>query len=265
MEQIIEVKIPTSAKRQRYKTTANVKPGSFVVVENDGVLFCAEIVKISPASDQTATPIVRVATKADLQKAKDCKAKAVAMIAKTKELIKKNNLSMKIFDADFTLDEKKLIVFFTADGRVDFRELVKDMAAAFKKRIELHQVGSRDQVQKMGSVGICGRECCCHKHLMDFNHVSIKMAKQQGLSLMPNNISGACGKLLCCLEYENSEYAKIFKDMPEVNSSINTPNGTGKVVFNNLIKKEVHVKIGDEISTFPLDVIMALNKKGKHE
>ena len=171
---------------------------------------------------------------------------------------------MKIFDAKLTLDEKKLIVYFTADGRVDFRELVKQMAGDFRKRIELHQVGARDEVQQMGSVGICGRNCCCGQFLKDFNHVSIKMAKVQGLSLMPNNITGACGKLLCCLEYENEEYLKLYKEMPAVNSEVETPDGKGVVMFNNLVKKLVSVKVGDEVKEYPLDALSGKNPKEKN-
>lgn len=260
MESIIGVRVASQPKVQPFLADFDIKKNDFVVVETKLGLELGQVACLQHKAENVAQKIIRKATEGDLKKASANKEKAKDFSKKTKQMIKNLGLDMKLFDADLTLDEKKLIVYFTAEGRVDFRELVKQMAAAFKRRIELHQVGSRDEVQKLGSVGICGRKCCCGAFLTDFNHVSIKMAKVQGLSLMPNNITGACGKLLCCLEYENEEYVKIFNMMPPVNSTIKTPDGKGTVMFNNLVKKMVDVKVGDEVKSFPLEEILKLNK-----
>lgn len=260
MESIIGVRVASQPKVQPFLADFDIKKKDFVVVETKLGLELGQVACLHHKAENVAQKIIRKATEGDLKKAKSNKEKAKEFSQKTKQMIKNLGLDMKLFDADLTLDEKKLIVYFTAEGRVDFRELVKQMAAAFKRRIELHQVGSRDEVQKLGSIGICGRKCCCGAFLTDFNHVSIKMAKVQGLSLMPNNITGACGKLLCCLEYENEEYVKIFNMMPPVNSIVKTPDGKGTVMFNNLVKKMVDVKVGDEVKSFPLEEILKLNK-----
>ena len=260
MESIIGVRVASQPKVQPFLADFDIKKNDFVVVETKLGVELGQVACVQHKAENVVQKIIRKATEGDLKKASANKEKAKDFSKKTKQMIKNLGLDMKLFDADLTLDEKKLIVYFTAEGRVDFRELVKQMAAAFKRRIELHQVGSRDEVQKLGSIGICGRKCCCGAFLTDFNHVSIKMAKVQGLSLMPNNITGACGKLLCCLEYENEEYVKIFNMMPPVNSTIKTPDGKGTVMFNNLVKKMVDVKVGDEVKSFPLEDILKLNK-----
>ena len=256
----IGVRVASQPKVQPFLAEIPMQKNDFVVVETKLGLELGQVVCLHYKDEKCAQKIIRKATEHDFKKAASNKEKAKDFAKKTKQMVKNLGLDMKIFDADLTLDEKKFIVYFTAEGRVDFRELVKQMAAAFKRRIELHQVGSRDEVQKLGSIGICGRKCCCGAFLTDFNHVSIKMAKVQGLSLMPNNITGACGKLLCCLEYENEEYVKIFNMMPPVNSTIKTPDGKGTVMFNNLVKKMVDVKIGDEVKSFALEDILKLNK-----
>ena len=257
MEQI-GVKVSTSFKALRLNVNTELILGQKIVVETDlGVELGEVCLSHNEKSDEAK--FVRIAEKGDLDRFLQNQEKAKQYLDKTRQFAKTLSLEMKIFDAVLTLDEKKLIVYFTADGRVDFRELVKLMAGDFKKRIELHQVGARDEVQQVGSVGICGRNCCCGQFLKDFNHVSIKMAKVQGLSLMPNNITGACGKLLCCLEYENEEYLKLYKEMPAVGSEIETPDGKGKVMFNNLVKKLVSVKLNEEVKEYPLDVLQGSN------
>ena len=266
MEQsIVFVRVDSSAKPLQCVFEETLKKDDFVVLETPVGLELGVVERLGNEEIKETINILIIADIKDIEKAQENAKKLPMYKERTKEIVKKLNLEMKIFDASVTLDDKKLLVFFTAEGRVDFRELVKEMAATFKKRIELRQVGARDEVQKMGSVGICGKECCCGKFLTDFNHVSIKMAKVQGLSLMPNNITGACGKLLCCLEYENDEYNKIFKQMPAVNSTIKTPDGNGVVVFNNLIKKLVQVRVKDEVKEYPMDVILKHNKKEKDE
>ena len=261
MEQV-GVKLKTTPKVLQVRADVVLKSGQKIVVETDLGLELGEVCTNTPEKNLEAK-FVRVAEKEDIDRFWQNQQKARQYLDKTKKFVKRLCLEMKIFDAILTLDEKKLLVYFTADGRVDFRELVKLMASDFKKRIELHQVGARDEVQQMGSIGICGRNCCCGQFLKDFNHVSIKMAKVQGLSLMPNNITGACGKLLCCLEYENEEYLKLYKEMPAVGSEIQTPDGKGKVVFNNLVKKLVSVKLNEEVKEYPLETLLAKEKNGK--
>ena len=149
-----------------------------------------------------------------------------------------------------------MVISFTSEDRVDFRELVKVLASKYKKRIELRQIGVRDEVKLVGAIGPCGRVCCCNGYFNDYPHVSIKMAKTQNLSLNPSNISGICNKLLCCLSYENEYYSDISKKVPKVGSFITTPKGKGKVLFNNLLKQTVDVMLeSDDIETFSIDQI----------
>ena len=157
---------------------------------------------------------------------------------------------MKMIDAEYTFDMSKLSFSFTADNRVDFRELLKSLASEFKTRIELRQVGARDESKILGGYGPCGRPLCCSNHLRDFGKVSIKMAKDQGLSLNPTGINGVCGRLMCCLAYEEDEYSKVLQRMPKLNSKVKTPEGEGTVTFNNVLKEEVSVKFVNEDGSY---------------
>ena len=150
---------------------------------------------------------------------------------------------MKLIDCEYTFDGSKIIFYFTAEGRVDFRDLVRDLAQAFHVRIELRQVGIRDEAKLLGGLAPCGRPCCCASFLQDFKKVSIKMAKTQGLSLNPGKISGLCGRLMCCLEYENEYYSDVYKKMPKIGSEVETPDGKGSVISNNMLKLITRVKI----------------------
>ena len=179
-----------------------------------------------------------------------------------KEKIEKHKLNMKLIDCEFTFDNTKVIFYFTSETRVDFRELVKDLASHFRIRIELRQVGIRDEAKLLGGLGPCGRACCCSSCLGDFARVSIKMAKTQGLSLNPGKISGLCGRLMCCLQYENDYYSETYKLMPKINSEIKTPDGKAIVMSNDMLKKVVTAKItlqdgSVEIKQYPLDKIKA--------
>ncbi|MBR5145283.1 MAG: stage 0 sporulation protein, partial [Clostridia bacterium] len=178
------------------------------------------------------------------------------------EKIEKHKLNMKLIDCEFTFDNTKVIFYFTSETRVDFRELVKDLASHFRIRIELRQVGIRDEAKLLGGLGPCGRACCCSSCLGDFARVSIKMAKTQGLSLNPGKISGLCGRLMCCLQYENDYYSETYKLMPKINSEIKTPDGKAIVLSNDMLKKIVTAKITShdgsvEIKQYPLDKIKA--------
>lgn len=188
-------------------------------------------------------PVVRKATPEDdaqLKRNLDDRAPALATIReKTAEL----GLNMKLVDAEYTFDRSKLIFYFTADGRVDFRNLVRTLASIFRVRIELRQIYERDDTKMRGALAMCGRPCCCTTHLPDFEKVSIKMAKVQGLSLNPQKISGMCGRLLCCLKYENAYYSEVFKEMPKVGSKVKTVDGEGVVEANDLIKLTSRVRV----------------------
>lgn len=208
-------------------------------------------------------PILRLATKKDIEKSLANKDKVDKYLQKTKQYIKKLNLDMKLIKAELTLDCAKIIISFSSEKRVDFRELVKLLASDFKMKIELRQIGTRDEVRIMGGVGVCGRTCCCCKNSGDFEHVNIKMAKLQGLSLTPSNISGVCGRLLCCLAYENKQYAEIYDKMPLIGSIVITPEGKGEVVYNNLLNETVQVKFEDSYKEFPLNKLK-INKYNKH-
>jgi len=187
-------------------------------------------------------PVVRIATQKDLDKINELNEKKPEVFEKTNSLIKKHNLDMKLVDVSFTLDGQKVVIDFVCEDRVDFRDLVKELASQLKLRIELRQIGIRDQAKAVGGLGICGKECCCRQFLNDFDKVSIKMAKVQGLSLNTQKISGVCGRLMCCLSYENDYYSEISAKMPKLNSKVITKDGEGVVVYNNLLKQLVSVK-----------------------
>ena len=207
-------------------------------------------------------PVIRKATEKDFETAQRNVDKKGDAIKVAKEKIEKHNLNMKLIDCEFTFDNTKVIFYFTSETRVDFRELVKDLASHFRIRIELRQVGIRDEAKLLGGLGPCGRACCCSSCLGDFARVSIKMAKTQGLSLNPGKISGLCGRLMCCLQYENEYYSETYKLMPKINSEIKTPDGKAIVMSNDMLKKVVTAKITGadgsvEIKQYPLDKIKA--------
>lgn len=192
---------------------------------------------------QPLKPVIRKASKQDEERNIKNMERAVTAKRTAVELVEKHNLKMKLIEAEFTFDGSKVVFYFTAPSRIDFRELVKELASVFHIRIELRQVGIRDEAKLLGGIAPCGRECCCHGCMPDFKKVTIKMAKVQGLSLNPGKISGLCGRLMCCLEYENDYYAQAYKKMPKVGGQVGTPDGSGVVVSNNMLKFLVKVKI----------------------
>ena len=194
--------------------------------------------------------IIRFATDEDLAAAESNRSRSAEALATVRERVEKSGLKMKITDVEFTLDGSKLIVFFTAEQRVDFRDLVRELASVFHLRIELRQIGARDECRMKGGVAPCGRACCCSDYISDFAHVTIKMAKNQGLSLNPAKISGLCGRLMCCLSYENDYYAEVNKRMPKIGSKVRLADGReGTAIAVNQLKEQVRVKIekGDEV------------------
>lgn len=189
--------------------------------------------------------IIRLASSKDIKRQEDNKQKEKKAMEVCKEQIKKHKLEMNLVDVEYKFDGSKIIFYFTADGRVDFRELVKDLAAIYKTRIELRQIGVRDEVRKVGGNGVCGRELCCCSFLNNFDIVSIKMAKEQSASLNPSKISGNCGRLMCCLKYEQDVYEEKAKKLPNVGAIVKTPDGQGEVEGLETLKEVVKVKIKD--------------------
>ena len=203
-------------------------------------------------------PVIRKATPDDFKKAEKNLADKDHALKVIREKVAEMGIQMKLVDAEYTFDRSKLIFYFTAEDRVDFRELVKILASIFKVRIELRQIYERDDTKMRGALAACGRPCCCTTHLPDFEKVSIKMAKIQGLSLNPQKISGVCGRLMCCLKYENAYYSEVFKEMPKVGSKVKTPDGDGTVEQNDLIKQTSRVRVllsnGDyDVRTYKLE------------
>lgn len=190
--------------------------------------------------------VIRLANKKDIKQNEENKAKEREAFNITIEKIKKHKLPMKLIDVEYKFDRTKILFYFTADGRIDFRELVKDLAAIFKTRIELRQIGVRDEVRRMGGNGICGRELCCCSFLNNFDAVSIKMAKEQNMSLNPSKISGLCGRLMCCLKYEQEAYEDKLQRLPKVGSIVGTLDGEGVVDNVEILKENVRVKFEDD-------------------
>ena len=250
----------------------NIQKDTYVVVETArGIEFGECVIGIKEINENDIVAplksVLRIATEEDIDrhfKNKDKEKDAFNICLKK---IQEHGLTMKLIDVEYTFDNNKVIFYFTADGRVDFRELVKDLATIFKTRIELRQIGVRDEAKMLGGLGPCGRPRCCSSFLGDFASVSIKMAKEQNLSLNPTKISGICGRLMCCLNYEQSTYEDIRKRMPKVGSIVKTSEGTGEVFSNNIVKESVKVKLkkGEEeiLEEFKIDTIELI--KGHYE
>lgn len=226
----------------------DIQKDTYVVVETArGIEFGECVIGIKEISENDIVAplksVLRIATEEDINKHFKNKDKEKDAFEICLKKIQEHGLTMKLIDVEYTFDNNKVIFYFTADGRVDFRELVKDLATIFKTRIELRQIGVRDEAKMLGGLGPCGRTLCCSTFLGDFASVSIKMAKEQNLSLNPTKISGICGRLMCCLNYEQSTYEDIRKRMPKVGSIVKTSEGTGEVFSNNIVKESVKVKL----------------------
>lgn len=266
--QITEVGINFEGQPKIYSFDANkynLKLGDEVVVETVRGLEIGKVAtkpkRIEQVEDQEPLKkVLRLANREDIQRKEKNFKLAKEYKSRIVEIVEQFKLEMKVVSVELTLDNSKMIISFTSENRVDFRDLVKTLASEFKTRIELRQIGPRDEVKILGGLGPCGRPCCCTKNTGDFEHVSIKMAKVQGLSLNPTSISGLCGKLMCCLGYENEHYSEAQKLMPKVGSEVQTPDGRGVVLYNNLLKRSVEVKIEDEKKEYPVSKI-SFNKQ----
>ena len=245
-----------------------IQKGEYVIVETArGVEYGLAVTEPRLAGEediiQPLRPVLRKATEQDTatyQKNLSLEKEAAVIC---QEKIRERGLEMNLIDVEYTFDGKKILFYFTADGRVDFRELVKDLATVFHTRIELRQIGVRDETKMGGGIGICGRPYCCSTFLSDFAPVSIKMAKDQNLSLNPTKISGTCGRLMCCLRYEESTYEELTKGLPSEGDTVETPSGAGEVLHVNVLRQLVKVGVSQEkgdvvISEFPLDEIRIL-------
>ena len=223
--------------------------------------------------------VVRIATEEDIKRKEENESRREETMRICQEKIDKHELEMKLIDVEYTFDNNKMVFYFTADGRVDFRELVKDLASVFRTRIELRQVGVRDEAKMLGGCGPCGKGLCCATWMNEFQPVSIKMAKTQNLSLNPTKISGICGRLMCCLKYENDVYVELRKGMPENGERIDTPDGQAKVIDSNLLcgklrarlftgekEEDGSEKLSDDIYTYDKYEVKRLNpKKHRHD
>ena len=250
----------------------NIQKDTYVVVETArGIEFGECVIGIKEINENDIVSplksVLRIATNEDIEKHFKNKDKEKDAFDICLKKIQEHGLTMKLIDVEYTFDNNKVIFYFTADGRVDFRDLVKDLATIFKTRIELRQIGVRDEAKMLGGLGPCGRPMCCSSFLGDFASVSIKMAKEQNLSLNPTKISGICGRLMCCLNYEQSAYEDIRKRMPKVGSIVKTSEGTGEVFSNNIVKESIKVKLkkGEEevLEEFKIDNIELI--KGHYE
>ncbi|MGN0989290.1 MAG: stage 0 sporulation family protein [Eubacteriales bacterium] len=225
--------------------------------------FVAPNEKFDPLS-----PVVRAATAEDLENDAKNREKEKKAFAICQEKIKKHDLQMNLVDVEYTFDNSKIIFFFVAEGRIDFRELVKDLAYVFKTRIELRQIGVRDETKTMGGLGVCGRPVCCASFLSEFAPVSVRMAKDQSLSTNPQKISGTCGKLICCLNYEQNAYEDAYKTMPRVGNTVKTADGVGNVTESNILTGIVRVKIVREgeysFKTYPASEVQIIKKQDKN-
>ena len=224
--------------------------GDRAIVETIRGLECGEVAQANKDVNddeivKPLKPIVRVATAEDLKVVERNKKKEKEAFDICLKKIALHGLDMKLIDVEYTFDSSKVIFYFTSDGRVDFRALVKDLASVFRTRIELRQIGVRDEAKMLGGLGICGKPFCCASYMGEFQPVSIKMAKEQGLSLSPVKISGTCGRLMCCLKYEQEAYTDLLKRTPKVGAIVNTPEGRGLVVENNLIARTLKVKLNN--------------------
>ena len=250
MIKVIGVRFRTAGKVYYFDPLDfDIKKGDHVIVETArGIEFGTVVGGIKQVADdeviQPLKPVLRVASERDVEQEADNKRREKEAYRICLEKIREHELEMKLIDAEYTFDNNKVLFYFTAEGRIDFRELVKDLASIFKTRIELRQIGVRDETKMMGGIGMCGRPLCCHAHLSDFMPVSIKMAKEQNLSLNPTKISGVCGRLMCCLNHEEETYENLNKNLPHVGDRVICPDGVqGEVSSVNVLRQLVKVVV----------------------
>ena len=273
MKKVVGVRFKHANKTYYFDPNGiGVEIGDKVVVETARGMELGTVIfkdkEISKKHDMDVKPILRMANERDLANQNRSKSEKAEAMRLCKEKIKSHDLDMKLVDVEYTLDNSKIIFYFTSDGRVDFRELVKDLAAIFRIRIELRQIGVRDEAKMIGGIGSCGRSLCCSKWLNEFQPVSIKMAKTQNLSLNPAKISGICGRLMCCLNYENDNYLEAAKEMPTVGETIKTKDGMAVVLDVNVLEYIIRAKIETkdkrnivEVKTYSKEEVKRMGKR----
>jgi len=251
MYEVVQVRLREAGKITYFSTNGmRFKSGDHVIVEADRGLDYGQVLSETEAilDSDIAEPLKKIIRKAnpwDMMQVEKNKKKVKEVMATCAKKIQDKRISMKLIDAEFSFDRSKIIFYFTAEGRVDFRDLVKELANTFKTRIELKQIGVRDEAKMLGGLGPCGRALCCATYLKDFDPVTIKMAKEQNLPLNPTKISGLCGRLMCCLGYEYKTYKELMKGMPAEGSIVKTEKGQGKVISINAIKRAATVELED--------------------
>lgn len=276
MTRVIGVRFRTAGKIYFFDPlNFDIKRGDHVIVETArGIEFGTVMAGIKEVEDdkvvQPLKPVLRIANERDIEQEANNKVKEKEAFRICLEKIRKHELEMKLIDAEYTFDNNKVLFYFTADGRIDFRELVKDLASVFKTRIELRQIGVRDETKIVGGIGICGRPLCCHSYLADFIPVSIKMAKEQNLSLNPTKISGVCGRLMCCLKNEEETYVELNRKLPGVGDYVTTADGLkGEVQSVNVLRQLVKIVVeeGDEkeIKEYPVEQLTFRRRHGKKD
>ena len=276
MTKVIGVRFRTAGKIYFFDpVNFEIQRGDHVIVETArGIEFGTVMAGIREVEDdkvvQPLKPVLRIANERDIEQEANNKIKEKEAFRICLEKIRKHELEMKLIDAEYTFDNNKILFYFTADGRIDFRELVKDLASVFKTRIELRQIGVRDETKIVGGIGICGRPLCCHSYLSDFIPVSIKMAKEQNLSLNPTKISGVCGRLMCCLKNEEETYVELNRKLPGVGDYVTTADGLkGEVQSVNVLRQLVKIVVdeGDEkeIKEYPVEDLQFRRRHGKKE
>lgn len=249
METIVQVRLREMGSVICFRAEGlTLKSGDHCIVEVErgidyGLVQCEPVLAEKP--DESVKKILRVVTEADKKQIEDNRKKAQEAAATCAQKIREHKLDMKLVGAEYAFDRSKILFYFTAEGRVDFRELVRDLAKVFKARIELRQIGVRDEAKMCGGFGPCGRELCCCRFLKDFEPVTIKMAKDQNLSLNPPKISGLCGRLMCCLSYEHKHYREMNRGLPREGERVETPEGKGKVISVNVLKRLATVVLED--------------------
>lgn len=256
MTKVIGVRFKANGKSYYFSPgELELQQGDYVIVETARGTECGEVAKGPhdvPDSSivKPLKTVTRMADAVDVRRMQQNRADEKRAFSVCEERIAKHKLDMKLVDVEYTLDRNKILFYFTADGRIDFRDLVKDLAGVFRTRIELRQIGVRDESKMLGGLGICGQPFCCSRFLRDFQPVSIKMAKEQGLSLNPAKISGSCGRLMCCLAYEQPAYEYLNRITPGVGSIVKTPEGVGAVVETNVISGTLRVRMDPPATGF---------------
>lgn len=251
MYEVVQIKLREAGKISYYNiNSVETNPGDYCIVEIErGIDYGQVISEVEMVLDtdieQPLRKVIRVANKEDKSQIQENKKRIKSVLVACEKKIREHKLDMKLVEAEYSFDRTKIIFYFTAEGRVDFRELVRDIARIFRARIELRQIGVRDEAKMFGGFGCCGRPLCCATFLKDFEPITIRMAKEQNLPLNPSKISGLCGRLMCCLSYEYSTYREQLKGLPKEGAEINTPQGKGRVVSINVLSRSVVVDLGE--------------------